>query len=83
MLIIVAECVTPSPPTLATGDTVTVRAVPIKHSWDFLTVSQEFALIQQYAYLLPEGLLLSDEAGPDELMLMRLLSGEGIQQVSQ
>ena len=83
MLIIVAECITPSPPTLALGDTVTIRAVPIKYSWDFLTVSQEFALIQQYAYLLPEGLLVSDEAGSNELMLMRLLSGDGIQEISQ
>ena len=79
----VAECITPPPPTLASGDTVTVRAVLIKYSWDFLTVSQEFALIQQYAYLLPEGLLVSDEDGPDELMLMRLLSGDGIQEISQ
>ncbi len=83
MLVIVAECITPSPPTLAAGDTVTVRAVPIKYSWDFLTGSREFASVQQYAYLLPEGLLVSDETGPDELMLMRLLSGDGIQEVSQ
>ena len=82
MLVIVAECITPSPPTLASGDTVTVRAVPIEYNWDFLTASEEFALIQQFAYLLPEGLLVSDEAGPEELMLMRLPSGEGIQEVS-
>ena len=81
MLVIVAECITPSPPTLASGDTVTVRAVPIEYNWDFLTASEEFALIQQFAYLLPEGLLVSDEAGPEKVMLMRLPSGEGIQAV--
>ena len=75
MLVIVAECESPPPPTLNSGDAIEVTAVPIKYSWDFLTVSQQFSLIQQYASLLPAGLVVSDEAGPVGLLLMRLSSG--------
>ncbi len=75
MLVIVAECESPPPPTLNSGDAIEVTAIPIKYSWDFLTVSQQFSLIQQYASLLPAGLVVSDEAGPVGLLLMRLSSG--------
>jgi hypothetical protein len=57
--------------------------VPIKYSWDFLTVSQQYSLIQQYASLLPEGLLVSGETGPKELLLMKLLSGHGIRMIER
>jgi hypothetical protein len=81
MAVIVGECITPPVPELTSGDTITVQAIPIKYSWDFLSVAQELGLIQQYAHLLPEGLLVSDESGPTELMLMRLPSGDCIQKM--
>ena len=74
---------TPPPPSLISGDIIEVTAVPIKYSWDFLTVSQQYSLIQQYASLLPEGLLVSDETGPKELLLMKLLSGHGIRMIER
>ena len=82
-VIIVSECGAPPPPALASGDLITVKAVPVKYSWDFLKASQEFGLIQQFASLLPEGLLVSDEAGPKEVRVMRLLSGEDVQKLSR
>jgi hypothetical protein len=83
MILIVAECNTPSSPSLISGDTAEVTAVPIKYSWEFLTVSQQYSLIQQYASLLPEGLLVSDETGPKELLLLKLLSGDGIRKIEE
>jgi hypothetical protein len=83
MAVIVGECITPPPPEITIGDMITVMAIPIIYSWDFLSVSQELGLIQQYADLLPEGLLVSDESGPRELMLMRLPSGENIQKIEE
>jgi Icc protein len=79
MVIIVGECTAPPPPALASGDMITVRAVPVKYSWDFLKSTGEFGLIHQFASLLPEGLLVSDEAGPKEVRVMRLLSGADVQ----
>jgi len=81
MLLLVAECESPPPPTLNSGDAIEVTAVPIKYSWDFLTVSQQFSLIQQYASLLPADLVVSDEAGPAGVLLMRLSSGADLRRL--
>jgi Icc protein len=79
MLAIIGECISPPPPSLESGDTIEITAIPLKYSWEFLQASQQFSLIQQFASFLPEGLLIGDEAGPRALLLMRLPSGDGIQ----
>lgn len=82
MVVIVGECLSPLPPSLASGDLVKVTAVPVKYTWGFVETSQEFELLQQYAPLVPEGCVVRDETGISELRLMRLPSGDGIRVLS-
>jgi hypothetical protein len=79
MVMVTGESISPLPPTLAAGDSIVVKALPLQYSVEFLETSKEFGMIQQYASLLPEGLLVGDEAGPQAVRIMMLLSGDDIQ----
>jgi len=79
MVIVIGECIAPLPPPLAAGDLIEVKALPLQYSMEAIEMSDEFGMIQQYAYLLPEGLLVGDEAGPQAVRIMRLLSGDDVQ----
>ena len=78
MVIVTGECIAPLPPTLAIGDSIMVKALPLQYTMEFIEASSEFAMIQQYASLLPEGLLVVDEAGHQAVRIMWLLSGDEI-----
>ena len=80
MVIIAGECISPPLPALAIGDLITVKAMPMKLSWEFIQASAEFSMIEQYVALLPEGLLEKDGNGDIKaIRVMRLLSGDDIQ----
>ena len=79
MVMVTGESISPLPPTLAAGDSIRVKALPLQYSVEFLETSKEFGMIQQYASLLPEGLLVGDEAGPQAVRIIMLLSGDDIQ----
>lgn len=82
MVIIAGECISPPLPTLAMGDLITVKAMPIKLSWEFIQTSAEFSMIEPYVSWLPEGLLEKDGSGNIKaIKVMRLLSGEDIQKI--
>jgi hypothetical protein len=77
MVIVAAECIAPLPP-LATGDSIIVKALPLQYTMESIEMSIESAMLQQYASLLPEGLLVVDEAGHQAVRIMWLLSGDEI-----
>jgi len=82
MVIIAGECISPPLPTLAIDDLITVKAMPMKLSWEFIQASAEFSMIEPYVGLLPEGLLEKDGNGNIKaIKVMRLLSGEDIQKI--
>jgi len=78
MVIVTGECIAPLPPTLDAGDTIEVKALPLQYTMESIETSDEFGMIQQYVSLLPEGLLVGDEAGPQAVRIMRLLSGDDV-----
>jgi predicted secreted hydrolase len=80
MVIIAGECISPPLPTLAIGDPITVKAMPMKLSWEFIQTSAEFSMIEPYVGWLPEGLLEKDGNGDIKaIRVMRVLSSEDIQ----
>jgi predicted secreted hydrolase len=80
MVIIAGECISPPLLSLAIGDLITVKAMPIKLSWEFVQASAEFSMIEPYVGWLPEGLLEKDGNGNIKaIKVMRVLSGEDIQ----
>ncbi len=78
MVIVALECIAPLPPPLAPGDMIKVKVLPLQYSMEFLETSKEFGIMQQYASLLPEGLLVGDEAEPEAVRIMMLLSGDDV-----
>ena len=78
MVIITGECIAPLPPPLAIGDLIEVKALPIQYTMEAIEMSNEFDMIWQYAYLLPEELLVGDEAEPQAVRIMRMLSGDDV-----
>jgi hypothetical protein len=78
MVIVTGECIAPLPPHLAIGDLIEVKALPIQYTMEAIAMSNEFDMIWQYAYLLPEELLVGDEAEPQAVRIMRMLSGDDI-----
>lgn len=81
MVIVTGECIAPLPPALAAGDLIMVKALPLRYSMEFIEMSNEFGMIQQYASLLPEGLLVGDEDAPQAVRIMMLLSGDDVQKI--
>ena len=81
MVIVAGECIAPPLPSLATGELIRVKALPLRYSMEAIKTSREFALIEQYAYLLPEDLLVGDKAAPEAIKIMMLLSGDDVQKL--
>jgi hypothetical protein len=77
MIIFAGDCKSPALPTLSEGQTIQVKAVPLKFSWDFLSSTEEnYSLMADVALLVPEELLERDGQGNIEaIKVMRLLSG--------
>jgi hypothetical protein len=85
MIIFAGDCKSPALPSLSEGQTVQVKAVPLKFSWDFLTSTEEnYSLMADVAHLVPEELLERDGQGNIETIeVMRLLSGADLTLLSE
>lgn len=76
MIVFAGECKSPALPHLSGGERIKVKAVPLRFSWDFLTVAEEgYFLMAQIAFLIPHELLEIDAEGQTQaIRVMRLLS---------
>lgn len=74
---VAVECISPPLPELAQGDTVRVRGLAIQQG------TESLGTLQQYVEFLPEGLVVTDEAGRQMVRLIALVSGADIQKLDR
>ncbi len=69
------ECVSPALPSLAQGDVVEVKVIPVRFSWAFITATENYeghySLMQLYESQLPDGQKEKDGSG--NMIAMRFL----------